>query len=1070
MQGFEMFKPLILRTCWVLLLVLMAGQVCQADQMSDALKQCVVTHASSSIKVDGDLGDWREVDWIGLMDPDTNQHARMSWQWDRKYLYLAVMVLDDSPYTTPADQSPRSMYRYDSLQLALDPKLNAIAGQSRMSDDLELGLGLIDGQAKTWVYFADKQVTRDSDGFASDVQLVIKPRTDAKGYIYEVAFPWSMLQVTPAPDLQMGADLLVNNGGEYGGIPHRRCFGWGHGIAHGKDPSAYRRLVLASPGHDWYASREKPEMTFKQPEFRYENPKNQTPDPDAHGGFAATSPQKDGIYTWWHLAGQQLKPGTYDAYVRLKGKGLFGLHATQNKVRQSMFTRKVDSPDKYSVFYLGRVVHEGDKSLRISDWSSRGLFVDWIGLVPLNSSEAVKDITPQIEALQQTLDRVTSEIKAASAAGLSHEQLAYPRTLLNVAGYFADMIPADIQLNKLGRARDHATYLVERLDQLSRQIKAWQADSSRASKFMVPTVDPDAPLTFKGTSFYRSGRPWIALGVCVGDAREVRPLGLLMQHSFEPMPRLLSKAYEYRITEAYRDRQDARLGLATQLGVITDFLPAIHYIPGYIKKEHPGALAEHEGFHGGFTYAPTYPKLRELLQPYYETILPFLAEHKTVKFICLGNEVALMDFSSYAQQAFHRWLQDRYKSIAQLNNTWQSDYASFGAIVITPKTKSKNAGAWYDFNIFSQVVLADFFQWLHGVSHQHNANAWTHIKIMSRAFQATQKEAGVDRQRLNNITDIVGVDGPIGGNFEAELDLIRSLSPGKPVYNSEYHIVGLYSSEAEIHGTCWNHAIHGQAAGALWHGNYTAEERLAVSKLGGHREADKASMYNPAAHMGFSRASLDFRRLGESIIPFWDQQPRVAIYYGRASKILGELSYLNQMLSVHLACRFAGIPVRFITDRQIADGGLKDCDLLIVANAQYVSDETVKAIAAYPDAHHKLVLIGDSLTHDQHARPRQVPTIGKAEHWAIGTAGEYHTKLIAHQPARRLLDANGKPTWGIEWRSVQQDGHDLLYIQNFMAKTQSVQLPFAGLELISHQPVGQRITVQPNVPYLIRQQ
>jgi hypothetical protein len=53
---------------------------------------------------------------------------------------------------------------------------------------------------------------------------------------------------------------------------------------------------------------------------------------------------------------------------------------------------------------------------------------------------------------------------------------------------------------------------------------------------------------------------------------------------------------------------------------------------------------------------------------------------------------------------------------------------------------------------------------------------------------------------------------------------------------------------------------------------------------------------------------------------------------------------------------------------------------------------------------------------------------------------------------------------------VQQDGHDLLYIQNFMAKTQSVQLPFAGLELISHQPVGQRITVQPNVPYLIRQQ
>ena len=124
-----------------------------------------------------------------------------------------------------------------------------------------------------------------------------------------------------------------------------------------------------------------------------------TPDPGARDGEVKVL-EKPGIYCWW--AGPSLRPGTFEVWARARTPGPRGvLHfvltdtADESHVAHAISRTQrgwVSSP-QYSDVYCGTFYWDGSFSPRVSDWSSPGLLVDWVSLVPVAASE-VRDPLP----------------------------------------------------------------------------------------------------------------------------------------------------------------------------------------------------------------------------------------------------------------------------------------------------------------------------------------------------------------------------------------------------------------------------------------------------------------------------------------------------------------------------------------------------------------------------------------------------------------------------------------------------------------------------------------------------
>lgn len=124
-----------------------------------------------------------------------------------------------------------------------------------------------------------------------------------------------------------------------------------------------------------------------------------TADPAADNGEAVTR-GKPGIYCWWNAPA--IRPGYVEVIARARTTGPEGvLHfvladANDPKRQFNAVTttqRGRVTSAQYEEIYCGTLYWEGSFSPRVSDWSSGGLMVDWVKLVPVPASE-VRDPLP----------------------------------------------------------------------------------------------------------------------------------------------------------------------------------------------------------------------------------------------------------------------------------------------------------------------------------------------------------------------------------------------------------------------------------------------------------------------------------------------------------------------------------------------------------------------------------------------------------------------------------------------------------------------------------------------------
>jgi hypothetical protein len=122
--------------------------------------------------------------------------------WDTGNLYFYVVILDNTHVQT---QHGELLFQGDSLELQFDADLAGDFAATKLSGD-DFQLGLSPG--------ADRQTPEaflwnpaDRKGVPAGITMASRAGSDAGGYIFEVAIPWSFFGVTPTAGQHFGMAL-----------------------------------------------------------------------------------------------------------------------------------------------------------------------------------------------------------------------------------------------------------------------------------------------------------------------------------------------------------------------------------------------------------------------------------------------------------------------------------------------------------------------------------------------------------------------------------------------------------------------------------------------------------------------------------------------------------------------------------------------------------------------------------------------------------------------------------------------------------------------------------------------
>ncbi|MHA1572679.1 MAG: beta-galactosidase, partial [Alphaproteobacteria bacterium] len=325
--------------------------------------------------------------------------------------------------------------------------------------------------------------------------------------------------------------------------------------------------------------------------------------------------------------------------------------------------------------------------------------------------------------------------------------------------------------------------------------------------------------------FYQGDQPVLLVGP-MRDRISVDELQTIADFGFNAVELVVAPAWDSPKDYEYYARF---LEVAAQRNIAVYVLLSAHYFPKWWAEKYPEITRCGEFC---MPWCISSPNLRKLLKAWYERIIPFLRDKPAVLSYCLANEPHYIDtgYCDLCKAKFREWLRKRYGTIAALNERWRVHFASFAQV--QPITKRRdNPAAYYDWFRFNDYRMTEFFRWERDVVKRLDPRTPIHNELMAwRAF--VKQNDGIDfEDQLLLVSDLNGCDGgtrwlPRGRyamdwlNGQAmPYDLMRSIAPDRPVFNSEWHIVtqdDVRIPSAYMRATAWHAAIHGQAGATIW--------------------------------------------------------------------------------------------------------------------------------------------------------------------------------------------------------------------------------------------------------------
>ncbi len=468
---------------------------------------------------------------------------------------------------------------------------------------------------------------------------------------------------------------------------------------------------------------------------------------------------------------------------------------------------------------------------------------------------------------------------------------------------------------------------------------------------------------------------------------------------------------------------------------------------------------------------------RALLDQCYQGDYIAFGNQPSVKTMDLANEWTFWSAGATAQTNFPAWLTTKYGTISALNSSWSTSYSSFGAVPIpaytvatTPSYPYTTRAPLWDWCNYNTAEAATVAQWMYNDFHQQCPGFLVHLKGDFSSYSETTLAAnfinGTDPQQIIPIMDLIGTDDSeirgstwIGTLFQ--YDYMKSICPNKPIFSSEMHAVPYSDSTAgaEIRRGLFQRCVHGERMNLI----YLCS---ALSKPSDWNLTENGWHWNigewPNVVDLYGQTSADLRRLVSPIDSFAGRAADVLIFYDNAADfgVPGSShpggSYEANALLVYQSLIYRDVKVGFVTESMLAQQ-IPTQKLLILAGAQYVSNNTVTCLQNYINAGGHIVWIGNNLGYDQYGNSRssssysgiynssncyvkntQSTATGYSSYWAsifssVGISPAFAT------------GSSSSPTWGVEIRSMlQSDGSYLIFLANTNSTSVQFALQYSG--------------------------
>ena len=744
-----------------------------------------------------------------------------------------------------------------------------------------------------------------------------------------------------------------------------------------------------------------------------------------------------------------------------------------------------------------------------------------------------------LQAKLTKMERLRASLRSTLDSAARQEiDIAYPQTSWALSRLFERLIRTELETEKREyyKLNWQMNYVLTSMQKSLEQTKEWILHPAR--QLRVPE---------QGT-----GRLRIVNGALHDGKNPVLLLGSLgnFGRSFPLSDFKLYAALGFNSTEALlefgpRDSQPVKgQGLSeTWLRELDAYMKAAaaNNIFVYPTVEHcyvaPWMFADHPScFTCGSHYLAaciTNPQTKKIWADWLKEIARVMKDYPNLLGYCLGNEphYSFTGYCSQCRRAFGAFQEQEYSQIDALNKRWGTDYKTFRDVEIPPQGRTDwwpknnvsdemrivrperpgpiNKASMYDWQRFNQHRMTEFFLSMKDAVREidRDSPVFWESPLVCATWGEFGHDDGIDREEIGRLSDINGYDGWTsnypGGDWAmdadvANMELMRDLSPGKPLFNSEWHTITSINGEVNyqqtvtekrppgyIRAALWLPYLHGNSAGTLWAWGYGAPP-----PSGGRWQMMDVPYFIEIA----GRTTLDLRRLAPEVIAFHQAQRDVVILFSMASKLQHEAHFeelrtfeslgrvpealqgktnstsplsMQQLKHVHFGLFCLDMNYGFLSEQQIGKGQLQGRKLLIVPAADYVVDATVERLKQYLESGGTALLIGDSLGHDERGADRNISELfSETEDLSVagfpvkmsrfGKGTIYQTDCLSGQEYRRFFesfldqagiersyrvtDLAGEAVDGIDFRTTWSAGRRLAYLINLSRRTVKIKL------------------------------
>ncbi|MBT3201305.1 MAG: hypothetical protein HN350_15500 [Phycisphaerales bacterium] len=510
-----------------------------------------------------------------------------------------------------------------------------------------------------------------------------------------------------------------------------------------------------------------------------------------------------------------------------------------------------------------------------------------------------------------------------------------------------------------------------------------------------------------------------------------------------------------------------------------------------LEKHWPG-ITKHYG--NGIPFDMDHPGARVMISRVMAELMPVLKDIKTIASWDLANEpfFSMEMWSKHTLKKYHAWLAGRYETVEKLNGVWKTSYGAFADIPL-PKDQGNeqcSPGQWYDRVTFHNRRVTDFFEFVQSQIKKYIPDAVVHLKGQDNSSLGPLDGAvvdGIDREMLTSSATLHGLDtrplpvteprmaaGNKGANPNAILhydespygfhwlgqsflyDYLTSLKPYRPIIDFEYHAFSINPirvpniKQSHASASLWMAHLHGLVGNVAWYWH----QRFGPYPF--PHEHFKVWLYGsistqPLVAAEYFQTMLQLNTFSKEVaaLATVSEKP-VRIFVSKPSYIQNR-SHIDALHRVYEGVCFHGLRVGFVTEQMLAGGGVdKDCKLIIIPDAEFVSPEALRALEAAGKSGVRLVRFGKIKTsRDAHGREHPPESIAflkglavydYADARALSNRFEKLLKPITSDLQVKVTYSDGSNAFGVMHRQAVVNGKRVLLLVNVSDKPVKVQL------------------------------